>query len=66
MHRLNRDEACKRALRESILSNDHDIISLENTTHSTESNVSRYTLREGEDKKNEIRPNNSFLHDNVD
>ena len=41
-------------------------ISLENTTHSTESNVSRYTLSEGEDKKIEIRPNNSFLHDNVD
>jgi cell division protein FtsZ len=41
-------------------------ISLENKTHSTESNVSRYTLSEGEDKKIEIRPNNSFLHDNVD
>jgi cell division protein FtsZ len=41
-------------------------ISLENKTPSTESNVSRYTLSEGEDKKIEIRPNNSFLHDNVD
>ncbi|MDX2171685.1 MAG: cell division protein FtsZ [Bacteroidota bacterium] len=41
-------------------------ISLENKTHSTESNVSRYTLSEGDDKKIEIRPNNSFLHDNVD
>ena len=41
-------------------------IALENKTPSTESNVSRYTLSEGEDKKIEIRPNNSFLHDNVD
>lgn len=41
-------------------------ISLENKTPSQESNVSRYTLSEGEDKKIEIRPNNSFLHDNVD
>jgi cell division protein FtsZ len=41
-------------------------ISLENKTHSTESNVSRFTLTETEDKKIEIRPNNSFLHDNVD
>jgi len=38
-------------------------INLENnSTPSTESNVSRYTLGEN----NEIRPNNSFLHDNVD
>lgn len=41
-------------------------ISLENKTPSTESTVSRFTLGEGEDKKIEIRPNNSFLHDNVD
>jgi cell division protein FtsZ len=41
-------------------------ISLENKTPSTESNVSRYTLSEGDNKKIEIRPNNSFLHDNVD
>ncbi|WP_317898585.1 cell division protein FtsZ [Aurantibacillus circumpalustris] len=41
-------------------------IVLENKTPSTESNVSRYTLSEGDDKKIEIRPNNSFLHDNVD
>ena len=38
-------------------------INLENnSTPSKESNVSRYTLGEN----NEIRPNNSFLHDNVD
>ncbi len=41
-------------------------IVLENKTPSTESNVSRYTLSESDDKKIEIRPNNSFLHDNVD
>lgn len=41
-------------------------IALENKTHSTESQVSRYTLSEGDDKKIEIKPNNSFLHDNVD
>ncbi len=41
-------------------------IVLENKTPSTESSVSRYTLSEGDDKKIEIRPNNSFLHDNVD
>lgn len=41
-------------------------IHLENNTPSTESNVSRYTLSEGDDKKIGIRPNNSFLHDNVD
>ncbi|MGB3948630.1 MAG: cell division protein FtsZ [Bacteroidia bacterium] len=41
-------------------------INLESTPHSSESQVSRYTLSEGEDKKIEIKPNNSFLHDNVD
>jgi cell division protein FtsZ len=41
-------------------------IVLENKMPSQESSVSRYTLSEGDDKKIEIRPNNSFLHDNVD
>ncbi|MCC6837396.1 MAG: cell division protein FtsZ [Bacteroidia bacterium] len=41
-------------------------ISLDSTPHSSESQVSRYTLSEGDDKKIEIKPNNSFLHDNVD
>ncbi len=41
-------------------------IQLENKTPSTDSEVSRFTLSESEDKKIEIRPNNSFLHDNVD
>lgn len=41
-------------------------IVLENKMPSTESNVSRYTLSEGSDKKLEIRPNNSFLNDRPD
>jgi len=41
-------------------------INLDSTPHSSESQVSRYTLSENEDKKIEIKPNNSFLHDNVD
>jgi cell division protein FtsZ len=41
-------------------------IQLENTPHSSESQISRFTLTENEEKKIEIRPNNSFLHDNVD
>ncbi len=41
-------------------------INLEATPHSSESQVSRYTLSEGDDKSAEIKPNNSFLHDNVD
>ena len=41
-------------------------INLSATPHSSESQVSRYTLSEGDDKKVEIKPNNSFLHDNVD
>ncbi|MBI3518935.1 MAG: cell division protein FtsZ [Bacteroidetes bacterium] len=37
-------------------------LDLNSSTPSTDSQVSRYTLGEN----NEIRPNNSFLHDNVD
>ena len=40
-------------------------IDLENITHSSESDVSEYTLNEDEDKNLGIQPNN-FLHDNVD
>ncbi|MXV13841.1 cell division protein FtsZ [Hufsiella ginkgonis] len=40
-------------------------MSLPQVPHSSESQVSRFTLS-GEDGKTEIRPNNSFLHDNVD
>lgn len=43
---------------------------LDDTPHSSESQVSRFTLSEEEDdqgnKSTGIRPNNSFLHDNVD
>ena len=41
-------------------------ITLDETPHSSESNVSRYTLSEDEDNKTNLRQNNSFLHDNVD
>lgn len=41
-------------------------IKIEDTPHSSEDNVSRYSLFEDEEKKPEIRKNNSFLHDNVD
>jgi cell division protein FtsZ len=41
-------------------------IKIDDSNYSTESNVSRYTLSEGDDKKLEIKSNNPFLHDNVD
>jgi cell division protein FtsZ len=41
-------------------------VDLEETQHSSESTQSRFTLSEGEDKKAELKQNNSFLHDNVD
>ncbi|WP_411275361.1 cell division protein FtsZ [Daejeonella sp.] len=40
-------------------------MSLQDVPHSSESQVSRFTLST-EDGVTEIRPNNSFLHDNVD
>ncbi len=40
-------------------------VKLDSVPHSSESSVSRYTLSE-EEKKGELRQNNSFLHDNVD
>lgn len=39
---------------------------LEKVSHSSESEISRFTLEETEDKKPEIRQNNRFLHDNID
>ncbi|PTS92015.1 cell division protein FtsZ [Pedobacter sp. HMWF019] len=39
---------------------------LQQVQHSSESQVSRFTLSNDEDGTTEIRPNNSFLHDNVD
>ena len=41
-------------------------IKLDSIPHSSESTVSRYTLGPEEEKKSELRQNNSFLHDNVD
>ncbi len=41
-------------------------IKLDSVPHSSESNVSRFTLSNEEEKKSELRQNNSFLHDNVD
>ncbi|MCB0803222.1 MAG: cell division protein FtsZ [Flavobacteriales bacterium] len=41
-------------------------ITLDDTPHSSESNVSRYTLSEDEENKTTLKQNNSFLHDNVD
>lgn len=41
-------------------------IRLEDTPHSSESNVSRYTLGEDQENKTTLKQNNSFLHDNVD
>lgn len=39
---------------------------LQQVQHSSESQVSRFTLSNDEEGGTEIRPNNSFLHDNVD
>ena len=42
-------------------------VTLNNVPHSSDSQVSRFTLsKDEEDKSAEIKPNNSFLHDNVD
>jgi cell division protein FtsZ len=41
-------------------------ITLTEVTPSSESQISRLSLNEGEDNKIEIKTNNSFLHDNVD
>jgi cell division protein FtsZ len=42
-------------------------IPLNSVDYSHETQISRYTLNENsDDKKLEIRPNNPFLHDNVD
>ena len=41
-------------------------IKLDDVPHSSEENVSRYTLSEDEEQKTKLKDNNSFLHDNVD
>lgn len=39
---------------------------LQQVQHSSESQISRFTLSNDQEGSTEIRPNNSFLHDNVD
>ncbi len=41
-------------------------VELEDTPHSSESNISKYSLMDKEDDKLEIKKRNPFLHDNVD
>jgi len=45
-------------------------INLDDVPHSSESSTSRFTLGEEEaedgEKRGKLRPNNGFLHDNVD
>lgn len=41
-------------------------IKLEEINHSSETNVSRFSLVEDPERKPELKSNNSFLHDNVD
>lgn len=41
-------------------------VRLDNVQHSSEHKVSRFTLGDDGENNPEIRPNNSFLHDNVD
>jgi len=41
-------------------------VRLDNVEHSSENNASRFTLGDDGENNPEIRPNNSFLHDNVD
>lgn len=41
-------------------------VQLEDTPHSSESNISKYSLTEDEKDKLEIKKRNRFLHDNVD
>ncbi|MFM8433520.1 MAG: cell division protein FtsZ [Bacteroidota bacterium] len=41
-------------------------VKLDPLPHSSDSNISRYTLTTEDEKKPQIRSNNSFLHDNVD
>ena len=41
-------------------------IELEETNHSSEDEVSTYTLSDGKNNTTELKQNNSFLHDNVD
>ena len=41
-------------------------IELDATSHSSENEISTYTLSDGKNNSTELKQNNSFLHDNVD
>jgi cell division protein FtsZ len=41
-------------------------IDLEDTSHSSEDDISHYTLTESDDDKLILKDNNPYLHDNVD
>ena len=41
-------------------------IELDTTSHSSENEISTYTLSDGKNNSTELKQNNSFLHDNVD
>ena len=41
-------------------------INLEDTMHSSEDNISHYTLTESDSDKLILKDNNPYLHDNVD
>ena len=41
-------------------------INLDETPHSSDNNISRFTLSEDEEGKPKLNDDNSFLHDNVD
>ena len=41
-------------------------IKIENLEHSSDSNVSKYSLSEDDEKKTRLKSDNSYLHDNVD
>ena len=41
-------------------------VEISESTHSSESELSSYTLNNGENNTTELKQNNSFLHDNVD
>ncbi len=41
-------------------------VKLDNEVHSSESEISRFTLGEADNSNPSIRPNNTFLHDSVD
>jgi cell division protein FtsZ len=72
--RENRLRAISQQLRTpSGLTNLEDIpaykrnqIELDATSHSSENEISTYTLSDGKNNSTELKQNNSFLHDNVD